>query len=49
MGKVAGIFLCLLILVMDVAAGILGFEAEAAQNKVCLKATLFSAETTCMK
>lgn len=29
-------FLCLLILIMDVAAGILGFEAEIAQNKVCL-------------
>lgn len=36
MARVAGIFLCLLILVMDVAAGILGFEAEIAQNKVCL-------------
>ncbi|KAK7342156.1 hypothetical protein VNO80_25099 [Phaseolus coccineus] len=34
MARVAGIFLCLLILVMDVAAGILGFEAEIAQNKV---------------
>ncbi|BAT90244.1 hypothetical protein LR48_Vigan08g126300 [Vigna angularis] len=34
MARVAGIFLCLLILVMDVAAGILGFEAETAQNKV---------------
>ncbi|XP_057731749.1 protein VASCULATURE COMPLEXITY AND CONNECTIVITY-like [Arachis stenosperma] len=29
-----GIFLCLLIIVMDVAAGILGIEAEIAQNKV---------------
>ncbi|XP_047161713.1 protein DESIGUAL 3-like [Vigna umbellata] len=34
MARVAGIFLCVLILVMDVAAGILGFEAETAQNKV---------------
>ncbi|CAL0303935.1 unnamed protein product [Lupinus luteus] len=34
MARVAGIFLCLLIVMMDVAAGILGFEAEIAQNKV---------------
>jgi len=40
MARVAGIFLCLLIIVMDVAAGILGFEAEIAQNKVCLKPAL---------
>ncbi|MED6205014.1 hypothetical protein PIB30_014011 [Stylosanthes scabra] len=29
-----GIFLCLLIIILDVAAGILGIEAEIAQNKV---------------
>ncbi|KAJ1379750.1 hypothetical protein SESBI_46630 [Sesbania bispinosa] len=34
MARVAGIFLCLVIVIMDVAAGILGFEAEIAQNKV---------------
>ncbi|XP_004513545.1 protein VASCULATURE COMPLEXITY AND CONNECTIVITY-like [Cicer arietinum] len=34
MGRVAGIFLCLVIVIMDVVAGILGFEAEIAQNKV---------------
>ncbi|XP_061369565.1 protein VASCULATURE COMPLEXITY AND CONNECTIVITY-like [Gastrolobium bilobum] len=34
MAKVAGIFMCLLIVIMDVGAGILGFEAEIAQNKV---------------
>ncbi|KAL2328315.1 hypothetical protein Fmac_021742 [Flemingia macrophylla] len=34
MARVAGIFMCLLISIMDVAAGILGFEAEIAQNKV---------------
>lgn len=34
MARVAGIFVCLIILIMDVAAGILGLEAEIAQNKV---------------
>ncbi|CAL5211795.1 unnamed protein product [Lathyrus oleraceus] len=34
MARVAGIFVCLLIVIMDVAAGILGLEAEIAQNKV---------------
>ncbi|KAE9620668.1 hypothetical protein Lal_00019915 [Lupinus albus] len=34
MGRVAGIVLCLLVVIMDVAAGFLGFEAEKAQNKV---------------
>ncbi|OIV99218.1 hypothetical protein TanjilG_06523 [Lupinus angustifolius] len=34
MARVVGIFLCLLVVIMDVAAGILGFEAEIAQNKV---------------
>ncbi|KAK7261047.1 hypothetical protein RIF29_27352 [Crotalaria pallida] len=34
MSKALGIFLCLLIVVMDITAGILGIEAEMAQNKV---------------
>lgn len=34
MGKVGGAFVCLLIVVMDIVAGILGIEAEIAQNKV---------------
>ncbi|CAI8616069.1 unnamed protein product [Vicia faba] len=34
MARVGGIFLCLLIVIIDIAAGILGFEAETAQNKV---------------
>ncbi|XP_057451033.1 protein VASCULATURE COMPLEXITY AND CONNECTIVITY-like [Lotus japonicus] len=34
MARVVGIFLCLLIIIMDVAAGILAFQAEIAQNKV---------------
>lgn len=34
MGKTGGAFVCLLIVVMDVVAGILGIEAEIAQNKV---------------
>ncbi|KAI4322577.1 hypothetical protein L6164_022255 [Bauhinia variegata] len=33
MARAAGIFLCFLIVIMDVAAGILGIEAEIAQNK----------------
>ncbi|KAI4334070.1 hypothetical protein L6164_018807 [Bauhinia variegata] len=33
MARAAGILLCLLIVIMDVAAGILGIEAEIAQNK----------------
>jgi len=36
MARVGGIVVCLLIIIMDVAAGILGFEAEIAQNKVCM-------------
>lgn len=36
MARVGGIFVCLLIVIMDVAAGILGFEAETAQKKVCM-------------
>lgn len=39
MAREAAIFLCLLIVVMDVTAGILGIEAEIAQNKVCLNQT----------
>jgi len=35
MAREVGIFLCLLIVIMDVTAGILGIEAEIAQNKVC--------------
>ncbi|KAJ7948206.1 Transmembrane protein, putative (DUF1218) [Quillaja saponaria] len=34
MVKATGILLCLLIMVMDVVAGILGIEAEISQNKV---------------
>ncbi|XP_027343979.1 uncharacterized protein LOC113856382 [Abrus precatorius] len=34
MDRGAAIFLCLLIVVMDITAGILGIEAEIAQNKV---------------
>ncbi|KAL9453579.1 hypothetical protein AB3S75_009230 [Citrus x aurantiifolia] len=34
MVKVGGVLVCLLIIVLDVAAGILGFQAEVAQNKV---------------
>jgi len=32
----AGVFLCILNLIMDVIAGILGFQADVAQNKVCI-------------
>ncbi|KAH7856482.1 hypothetical protein Vadar_001842 [Vaccinium darrowii] len=35
MVKNMGIIVCLLIMVMDIAAGILGIEAEMAQNKDC--------------
>lgn len=34
MAKVAGVLLCLLIVGLDILAGILGIEAEVAQNKV---------------
>ncbi|KAK4577376.1 hypothetical protein RGQ29_027753 [Quercus rubra] len=34
MAKIVGAFICLLIVVMDVMAGILGIEAEIEQNKV---------------
>ncbi|KAH1142526.1 hypothetical protein GYH30_033289 [Glycine max] len=34
MARVAGIFLCLLILITDVTVRILGFESEITQNKV---------------
>ena len=37
MNRGAAIFLCLLLVVMDITAGILGIEAEIAQNKVWLK------------
>lgn len=35
MGKLGGALVCLLIVAMDIIAGILGIEAEIAQNKVC--------------
>ena len=35
MAKIVGAFICLLIVVMDVIAGILGIAAEIEQNKVC--------------
>lgn len=41
MERGVGIFLCLLLVTMDISAGILGIEAEIAQNKVCLKLILF--------
>ncbi|XP_041003168.1 uncharacterized protein LOC121248694 [Juglans microcarpa x Juglans regia] len=34
MGKVAGAFICILIVGLDVVAGILGIEAEVEENKV---------------
>lgn len=34
MVKVGGFFVCLLIVAMDIVAGILGIEAELEQNKV---------------
>ncbi|CBI28982.3 hypothetical protein VitviT2T_017961 [Vitis vinifera] len=34
MAKLCGLFVCMLIVAMDVGAGILGIEAEVAQNKV---------------
>jgi len=34
MAKLAGAFICLVIVAMDIMAGILGIEAEIAQNKV---------------
>ncbi|KAJ8749308.1 hypothetical protein K2173_018790 [Erythroxylum novogranatense] len=34
MAKIGAVLVCLLIVAMDVAAGILGIQAEAAQNKV---------------
>ena len=35
MAKLSGLFVCMLIVALDVGAGILGIEAEVAQNKVC--------------
>lgn len=35
MAKQTGILVCLLIMILDIAAGILGIQAEVAQNKVC--------------
>ncbi|XP_038975171.1 uncharacterized protein LOC120106267 [Phoenix dactylifera] len=37
-----GVIICLLIVIMDVVAGILGIEAEIAQNKVLLLLLHFS-------
>ena len=37
MAKNTGPVVCLLIMVMDIVAGILAIEAEIAQNKVCWK------------
>ncbi|CAN0914645.1 Protein DESIGUAL 2 [Linum grandiflorum] len=34
MGKTLGIFICILIVAMDIGAGILAFQAEESQNKV---------------
>ncbi|KAK3015253.1 hypothetical protein RJ639_006041 [Escallonia herrerae] len=34
MAKMVGVFVCLLIVAMDIVAGILGIKAEAAQNQV---------------
>nr|CAN78007.1 hypothetical protein VITISV_041413 [Vitis vinifera] len=34
MAKLSGLFVCMLIVALDVGAGILGIEAEVAQNKV---------------
>lgn len=34
MARVEGAIICLLILAIDVAAGVLGIEAEMAENKV---------------
>ncbi|KAK4255387.1 hypothetical protein QN277_008394 [Acacia crassicarpa] len=34
MASTSGIFLCFLVVILDIAAGILGIEAEIAQNKV---------------
>lgn len=34
MAKVIGVLVCLLIVVLDIVAGILGIEAEIAQDKV---------------
>ncbi|CAN1161167.1 Protein VASCULATURE COMPLEXITY AND CONNECTIVITY [Linum perenne] len=34
MGKMVSLFFCILIVALDIAAGVLGCQAEAAQNKV---------------
>lgn len=34
MGKFIGVFACLVIVALDIIAGILGIRAEAAQNQV---------------
>jgi hypothetical protein len=35
MVKIGGVLVCLLIVAMDVVAGILGIQADIAQNKAC--------------
>lgn len=34
MAKIVGVFVCLFIMALDITAGILGIQAEAAQNQV---------------
>lgn len=34
MAKIVGVFVCLAIITLDITAGILGIQAEAAQNQV---------------
>lgn len=34
MARMRGILICILIVIMDIVAGILGIEAQVAQNKV---------------
>jgi hypothetical protein len=36
MAKNYGFLICILVMVMDIVAGILGIQAETAQNKVLL-------------
>lgn len=35
MVKIGGVLVCMLIVAMDVVAGVLGIQAEIAQNKAC--------------
>jgi len=36
MPKIGALFVCSLIVALDVAAGICGIEAEVSENKVCI-------------